>query len=343
MLSDVPGVRVGHWTNGEARTGCTVVLLPRRAVASGEIRGGAPATREFALLEPWRMIPSIDAVVLSGGSAFGLAAADGVARWLEEQGRGFVTNTATVPIVVGMSLYDLGVGDAAVRPGPAEGRAAAEAAGPDPESEPESPSAPAADRPTGDSAANLGLIGAGTGATVGKWGGPDTTRPGGLVTATIRSGAVIVSALVAANAYGWVDDGTTVIDPGPPVRPAPADESSAGAVTNTTIGVVVTNAVVDKVGCHLLAQSAHDGLARALVPAHTAADGDALVAVATGQVEADLMHLRLLAQHAISRAIRTLILGVVWRQGLIFARSPNPSPHGLREMGGALRRGGTGG
>lgn len=303
VLSDVPGVRVGHWTNGEARTGCTVVLLPRRAVASGEIRGGAPATREFALLEPWRMIPSIDAVVLSGGSAFGLAAADGVIRWLEEHGRGFVTNTATVPIVVGMSLYDLGVGDASVRPGPAEGRAAAEAAGPDPEPDPDPDAGPEA----GDSAANLGLIGAGTGATVGKWGGPDTTRPGGLVTATIRSGDVIVSALVAANAYGWVDDGTTVADPGPPVRPAPADEGSDGAVTNTTIGVVVTNAVVDKVGCHLLAQSAHDGLARALVPAHTAADGDALVAVATGQVEADLMHLRLLAQHAVTRAIRTLL------------------------------------
>ena len=323
MLSDVPGVRVGHWTNGEARTGCTVVLLPRKAVASGEIRGGAPATREFGLLEPWRMIPSIDAVVLSGGSAFGLAAADGVMRWLEEHGRGFVTNTATVPIVVGMSLYDLGVGDASVRPGPAEGRAAAEEAGPDPEpgaavdsgAEPR----PAVDPGVGDGAANLGLIGAGTGATVGKWGGPDTTRPGGLVTATIRSGDVIVSTLLAANAYGWVDDGTTVTDPGPPVRPAPAADGDddpegngydedASVVTNTTIGVVVTNAVVDKVGCHLLAQSAHDGLARALVPAHTAADGDALVAVATGQVEADLMHLRLLAQHAVTRALRTLLL-----------------------------------
>jgi len=372
VLSDVPGVRVGHWTNGEARTGCTVVLLPRKAVASGEIRGGAPATREFDLLEPWRMIPSIDAVVLSGGSAFGLAAADGVMQWLEEQGRGFVTNTATVPIVVGMSLYDLGVGDASVRPGAAEGRTAAEAAGPDPEPgslpeaagpdpepgslpegagpDPEPGSLPEGTGPdpepgslpegTGpdpepgslsegagpdpepgsvsepvpaveprlsDHAANLGLIGAGTGATVGKWGGPDTTRPGGLVTATIRAGDVIVSALLAANAYGWVDDGTTVADPGPPFRPASADGADAVTTTNTTIGVVVTNAVVDKVGCHLLAQSGHDGLARALVPAHTAADGDALVAVATGQVEADLMHLRLLAQHAVTRALRTLL------------------------------------
>ncbi len=307
MLSDVPGVRVGHWTNGEARTGCTVVLLPRKAVASGEIRGGAPATREFGLLEPWRMIPSIDAVVLSGGSAYGLAAADGVMRWLEEHGRGFVTNTATVPIVVGMSLYDLGVGDPSVRPGPAEGRAAAEAAGPDPYPDTLPDAALGSD--VGDSAANLGLIGAGTGATVGKWGGPDSTRPGGLVTATIRAGDVVVSALVAANAYGWVDDGTTVTDPGPPVRPAPAEpgEGDALATTNTTIGLVVTNAIVDKVGCHLLAQSAHDGLARALVPAHTAADGDALVAVATGQVEADLMHLRLLAQHAVTRALRTLL------------------------------------
>jgi L-aminopeptidase/D-esterase-like protein len=285
VLTDVAGVLVGHWTQNEARTGCTVVLLPPGTTASGEIRGGAPATREFGLLEPWRMIPSVDAVVLSGGSAFGLAAADGVMLWLEEQGRGFKTASGLVPIVVGMSLFDLGVGDPSVRPGSAEGRAAAVAA-------------------TGGAVAT-GPVGAGTGATVGKWGGPDRALPGGLVAATVVAGDVVMSALLAVNAYGWVDDGTTETDPGPPVRPA-SDEPIAP--TNTTIGVVVTNAVVDKLGCHLLAQSAHDGLARSLFPAHSGADGDAIVAAATGQVAApDPLHLRLLAQLAVTRAVRSLL------------------------------------
>ncbi|MGF1596097.1 MAG: P1 family peptidase [Acidimicrobiales bacterium] len=288
MLTDVSGVRVGHWTDPVGRTGCTVVLLPPSTTASGEVRGGAPASRELALLEPTRTVQAVDAVVLSGGSAFGLAAADGVVSWLEEQGRGFVTRVGRVPIVVGLSLFDLAVGDASARPGPTEGRVAADAATAGP--------------------LELGPVGAGTGATTNKWAGPDAVVPGGLVGATLRAGELVVSCLVAVNAYGAVDDGSTVTDPGPPVRP-PDDDAGFGVeeATNTTIGVVATNAALDKVGCRLVAESGHDGLARALYPAHTAADGDALVAVATGAVEADPFHVRVLAQSAVTIAVRSLL------------------------------------
>ncbi len=285
MLTDVPGVRVGHWTDHDAETGCTVVVLPPETVASGEIRGGAPATREFALLDPLLLVQHVDAVVLSGGSAFGLAAGSGVMDVLEAEGRGFPTKGGSVPIVVGMSLYDLTVGDASVRPTAAHGRLAAEAAVGGPHA--------------------TGRVGAGRGATIGKWGGPDTTAPGGVVSATIRADDVIVSSLVAVNALGWVDDGTTAADPGPRWAPAPGT-SEAELFGNTTIGVVVTNAVLDKAGCHLAARSGHDGFARALQPAHTAADGDALVVAATGEVEADPARVRVLVQHAIVAAIRGL-------------------------------------
>src|SRR5215471_1080141 len=128
MITQVPGVRVGHWTDAQARTGCTVVLLPPGSVASGEVRGGAPGTREWALLAPERTVARVDAVVLAGGSAFGLAACDGVMRWCEERGIGFPTPAGVVPIVVGMVLYDLWVGDPSVRPSAGSGYAACEAA-----------------------------------------------------------------------------------------------------------------------------------------------------------------------------------------------------------------------
>ncbi|MEL7158635.1 MAG: P1 family peptidase, partial [Actinomycetota bacterium] len=283
VLSDVAGIEIGHWTDPVARTGCTVVILPPGTVASGEVRGGAPATREFALLDPIRTVANVDAVVLSGGSAFGLAAGHGVMEWLAEQGRGYETRAGRVPIVVGMSLFDLGVGDGSVRPGPDEGRAAAQSA--------------SGARP------ELGLVGAGTGATVAKWlGGPEPVD-GGLGGATLVAGEVVVSALVAVNAVGVIDDGTSVADPGPPAPPASIEGDERA---NTTIGVVATNAELDKIGCHLLAQSAHDGLARSLLPAHTTADGDAFVAAATGAVTGDLTHLRALAQQAVAAAVRSL-------------------------------------
>src|SRR4051812_511265 len=156
----IPGVLVGHWTDAAARTGCTAILLPEGATASGEVRGGAPATREFELLAPHRTVEQVDAVVLAGGAAFGLATCDGVVRWLEERGRGFPTPSGNVPIVVGAALFDLAEGDGSVRPGADEGYAACEAA---------APGTPPS-----------GRVGAGTGATVGKWRGPEHARPSGI-------------------------------------------------------------------------------------------------------------------------------------------------------------------
>src|SRR3954447_3153159 len=171
----VTGVRVGHWTDSQAQTGCTAILLPEGAVASGEVRGGAPATREYELLAPHRTVENVDAVVLTGGCALGLAACDGVARWLEEHGRGFPTPAGRVPIVVGAALFDLAVGDPSVRPGAAEGRLACE------------------DAREGNDAA--GAVGAGAGATVGKWRGEQL--PGGIGLAVQSEGELEVGALVA--------------------------------------------------------------------------------------------------------------------------------------------------
>ena len=281
MITDVPGLRVGHWTDRAASTGCTVVLFPEGTVASGEVRGGAPGTREFELLRPERLVSHIDAVVLTGGSAFGLASCDGVVRWCEEHGRGFVTRAARVPIVVGAVLYDLAVGDASVRPGPDEGYAACVAA------------------TEGD--VELGPVGAGCGATVAKWWGPDgERRPGGIGGAVEGDGDLVVAALMAVNAFGDLVTGDR--RPLPPPAPSPLGE-------NTTIGVVFTNARLDKTGCLLVAQGGHDGLARALEPAHATVDGDAVVACATGQVEAPVDRVRILAARAVEAAIRSAVGG----------------------------------
>ncbi|MFN3219732.1 MAG: P1 family peptidase [Acidimicrobiales bacterium] len=285
MLTEIEGIRVGHWTDDVARTGCTVVLFPEGTVASGEVRGGAPATREFALLEPGRLVERLDAIVLSGGSAFGLASCDGVMDHLAARGVGFETSAGPVPIVVGMCLFDLGEGDGTVRPGPNEGRAAAEAAT--------------------DGVVALGRVGAATGATVSKWRGPDHVRPGALVGAVARSGDLVVAALVAVNASGDIDDGSTVaaVLDGSFVAP-----QVTPFVENTTIGVVATNASLTKAQCHLVAQSAHDGFGRAIVPAHTVGDGDAIVVAATGELEidvADVAAVRLLACVVVESAIRT--------------------------------------
>ena len=281
MPTAVDGVSVGHWTDPVARTGCTVVLLPEGTTASGEVRGGAPASRELDLLAPERLVDGVDAVLLTGGSAFGLAAADGVMAWLEERGRGYVTPFARVPIVPALGLFDLGEGDASVRPGPAEGRAACAAAS------------------TG--AVATGAVGAGTGATVGGWRGPDHVRRGGIGVATVTRGDLTVAALVAVNAHGSIDVDGTATDAVEAIEAAPASP-----LANTTIGVIVTNARLDKVGCLLVAQGGHDGLGRSLVPAHTRVDGDALIAAATGAVEAGPDRVRLLAVAAVERAVRSV-------------------------------------
>lgn len=298
MITDVDGVLVGHWTEADARTGCTVVRFPEGTVASAEVRGGAPASRELELLTPHRTVSRLDAVVLSGGSAFGLAAADGVMGVLEAEGVGFPTTFGVVPIVVGLSLFDLGVGDPTVRPGRHEGAAACRAAR--------------------RGAHEIGQVGVGTGATVGKWRGRAHARPGGIGVATLRDGDVIVAALLAVNATGDIDDGTMTagaVDLGSLRRSQEAfhDDGSPGSpdltdpgLTNTTIGVIATNARLDKNACLVTAQGGHDGMARALFPPHTSADGDALIVAATQQVDADLDLVRALAVVVVERAIRSL-------------------------------------
>ncbi|MEY2405373.1 MAG: hypothetical protein QOG39_289 [Acidimicrobiaceae bacterium] len=283
MLTEVLGIRVGHWTDAVARTGCTVVLFPEGTVASGEVRGGAPASRELALLDPQRSVTRLDAVLLTGGSAFGLAAADGVMRFCEERGMGFPTGAGPVPIVVGLGLFDLLEGDGSVRPGPAEGYAACEAA-----------TATTAD-------VGLGAVGAGTGATIAKWQGRDHLRPGGIAGAVLRRDDLVVAALLAVNAFGDIRD-----DPATEVRISTelARDDTERNFSNTTIGVIATNAVLTKGDCLLVAQSGHDGLARALDPVHTAVDGDALVVAATGTVPAAVATVRQLAAAVVEMAVR---------------------------------------
>jgi L-aminopeptidase/D-esterase-like protein len=264
----------GHFTG--AGTGVTVVLPPDGTVASGEVRGGAPATREFALLEPARLVEGVHAVVLSGGSAFGLSAADGVMTLLRERGTGFATPVGPVPIVVGMSIFDASAGG--TPPDAAAGRAAALSA------------------LAGDEL-RAGRVGAGTGATVGKWRG--RLDPGGVGVAVRPAGAHRVAALIVVNAWGSV--GVSELAEMSGERPFGRE--------NTTVGVVLTTARLSKTDCYLLAQSGHAGYARAIDPVHTRYDGDALVALATGERDepADLDLIRAVATGTVADAIRDAV------------------------------------
>ncbi|GGQ81333.1 P1 family peptidase [Couchioplanes azureus] len=275
----------GHWTG--AGTGVTVILPPPGTVASGEVRGGAPATREFALLEPTRLVDRADAVVLSGGSAFGLSAADGVMDLLRERGSGFPTPAGPVPIVVGMSIFD-----DSVRTGPpdaAAGREAALAAW---------SGAPLA----------TGRVGAGTGASTGKW--RRRRDPGGLGRADGAAGTARIAAVAVVNAWGDVlaADGSPIFAAAAAPGAMPPPAAPAG-LANTTVAVVLTDARLSKNDCHLLAQSGHAGFARAMHPAHSRFDGDAVVALATGEVTEgfDLDLVRAVAAETVAAAIRDAV------------------------------------
>ncbi len=274
-IVDVAGVRVGHFTDTRRPTGCTVVLVDDGAVAGVDVRGAAPGTRETELLAPLNTIEQVHAVLLSGGSAFGLDAAGGVMRWLEERGIGVPVGPARVPIVPAAILFDLWLGDAAIRPDAAAGYAACAAA---------SATAPAE-----------GNVGAGAGATVGKLFGIERAMKGGIGSASVTVDGLTVGALVAVNALGDVVDPST----GRPIAgartadgrallgsmdallrgelPAPFQPGSA-----TTLGVIATDAVLDKAQAQKIAQMAHDGLARSINPVHTMGDGDTLFALGTG-------------------------------------------------------------
>lgn len=270
-ITDVPGLRVGHATDAAARTGCTVVLGPFRAAC--DVRGSASGTREIEAISHLHLVERADAILLTGGSAFGLAAADGVVAWLEEQGGyGFDTGVARVPIVPAAVLFDLAVGRADRRPDAAMGRAACAAAG---VHVPEGP------------------VGAGTGATVGKLLGPGAAMPGGVGTASASGAGCVVGALVVANPLGDVLDGAGRIIAG--ARDGSggfadsarlAREGGAGmlpppAGTNTTLAVVATDAPLDRSALQLLARAGSTGLARRIAPAQTLFDGDITFAVST--------------------------------------------------------------
>ncbi|HUL79626.1 MAG TPA: P1 family peptidase [Vicinamibacteria bacterium] len=298
-LTDVAGLRVGHFTDPRRPTGCTVVLAEAGAVAGVDVRGGAPGTRETDLLDPVNSVQQVHAVVLSGGSAFGLEAATGVVRYLEEKGVGFPVSVGKVPIVPAAILYDLGVGDWTIRPDARAGYEAARAAAAGPVAE--------------------GSVGAGTGATVGKLFGATSAMKGGIGTASVRlPGGAVVSALVAVNALGDVMDPATgrVLagmrtrdgkDLGGTVDALLAGETPGRPLAgqNSTIGVVATNVALTKAEATKVARMAHDGLARAIRPVHTPWDGDTLFALSAGTltVEQAPLVVGALAAEVVARAV----------------------------------------
>ena len=275
-LTDVAGLRVGHHTDTRRPTGCTVILCPEGTVGGVDVRGAAPGTRETELLSPLNSVETVHALLLAGGSAFGLDAAGGVMRWLDERGIGVTVGPARVPIVPAAILFDLWVGNASIRPDAASGYAACEAA---------SECAPAE-----------GNLGAGAGASVGKLFGIGRAMKGGVGSASLKVGGITVGALVVVNAIG------DVIDPASGRVVAGARSADGGTLLGsmaalmrgelpmhlqpgaaTTIGVVATDAVLNKAQANKIAQMAHDGLARSINPVHTMGDGDTLFALATGR------------------------------------------------------------
>jgi len=320
-LTDIAGLKVGHFTDPRRPTGCTVVLCESGATCGVDVRGAAPGTRETDLLRSENLVEQVHAVLLTGGSAFGLDAAGGVMRWLEERGHGLAVGSVRVPIVPAAVLFDLWIGDSTVRPDAAAGHAACNAA---------SAAAPA-----------QGSVGAGAGASVGKLFGIDRAMKGGIGTASITVGAVTVAALIAVNATGDVidpDRGTVVAGTrGADGRPRSAAQAMARgelparaiAGMATTIGVIATDASLTKSQANKLATMAHDGLARSINPIHTMADGDTLFALATGAsgLPGDLTVLGTLAAEVTARAV---LNAVRFATGLI-----TPALPGLADLGSA--------
>jgi L-aminopeptidase/D-esterase-like protein len=292
MLPD--GILVGHWTDTEARTGCTVCLLPEGSVASSEVRGGAPGTLGSDILQPASVGPGAHAILLTGGSAFGLAAADGVSRWLQERGVGFPTPAARVPLVPAAVVYDLGLGSGETRPGPDAGYAACESASAEPQ---------------------RGSVGVGTGCTVGKLLGAEGWTKGGFgIAAADAPGGGRVSALAAVNAVGEVvdDDGSIVAgirsDGG--YLPTADAVRAAGAELRrpwseaTTLVCVVTDVTLTKLEAWMCARAANAGVARAVTPVWTPFDGDTVFCASTGRVDGDVLALSLIVADLVAEAIR---------------------------------------
>jgi L-aminopeptidase/D-esterase-like protein len=295
MTDFLEGFKIGHYTDEVNRTGCTVVLPPEGNVTSCDVRGSSPASRELVLLDLDRRLTEVHAILLTGGSAFGLAAADGVVRWLSERSIGYDTRVARVPIVPAAVIFDLGAGSADARPGPAEGRAACEAAS--------------------SSDIATGPVGAGTGATVGKWGGFDNAARGGLGIAHATSEGHRVAALAVVNAVGDVvsADGTSLAGSSLTegrVRP-PRPPGTEVAPVNTVLALVATHAGLDKREVKWLAARGSDGITTSVRPAHTRYDGDVCFALAAPPLneaqEPALDVLGVLATEAVARAVRRAV------------------------------------
>jgi len=313
-ISDIPGLWIGHASDSEALTGCTVVLTPDGAVGGVDVRGSAPGTRETDLLDPINLVDRVHAILLAGGSAFGLDAATGVMRWLEERGHGLETGIARVPIVPAAVLFDLGLGRADRRPDAAMGYAACENAMADRVAE--------------------GNVGAGAGASAGKLLGPAMATKTGLGTACLAGpGGLLVGAVIAVNAFGDVRDPSSgailagtrnpaggFLDTTAVLTGQPPGVAGQSAGQNTTIGVVVTNAAFGKTGARKVAQMAHDGLALTISPVHTMYDGDTLFAISCGpdesKVQADLSAVGTLAARAVAGAVIRAALAAVAAGGL---------------------------
>ncbi len=321
FLSDVPGVKVGHWQDETGLTGCTVVLPPPGTVGGVAVLGGAPGTRETELLRPGTWVEEVSALLLTGGSAFGLAAAEGVVRWCEERGIGHETGVARVPIVPAAVIFDLSIGDSRARPGPEAGYAAASAASED---------------------TREGNVGAGMGATVGKWAGLEWRTKGGLGQASRRVGDVVVAALAVVNAVGDVlgEDGRVLagarkpgtaslegVALGWPGASGGGGARGAGGVPpepGTTLAVVATNAGLDKAGANRVAREAAAGLARAVKPVFSRFDGDLVFVLATGEVQTHTL-VGLVAAEVVAEAVRRGVL----------AASSVPGAPAARDLGSA--------
>ena len=287
-ITDVRGIEVGQAQDEEALTGCTVLLCRQGAVAGVDVRGSAPGTRETDLLNPINLVEKVHAVVLTGGSAFGLDSASGVMRYLEEQNIGYSMGTIKVPIVPAAVLYDLGLGRADVRPDAAMGYRAVASASSDTPAE--------------------GNVGAGTGASVGKVRGMEYAMKSGLGTASIGIDGLIIGALVAVNAIG------DIVDPNSGVKIAglrsgstlawmKSNRTNSAAQSNTVLGAIATNAKLTKAQATKVSQMAQDGLAQTIRPAHTMYDGDAIYTLATGEVEADVTLVGAFAAEIMAQAI----------------------------------------
>ncbi|WP_438503481.1 P1 family peptidase [Deinococcus alpinitundrae] len=288
-LTAVPGFRVGHWTDSVGQTGCTVILPPPEgAVASASFLGPSPATREGVLLSPEKKVERIHGLLLTGGSAFGLSAASGVVRWLEEQGVGHPTPFARVPIVPAAVIYDLGAGDPQARPGEAQGYLAAQNAS--------------------SAAVPRGRVGAGTGASIGKYLGPTRAVPGGLGSVSLSRHQVSVGVLAVVNPIGDVYSPGGELLAGPGVGPG-ASAFAPNDLENTTLLAVVTQHALTKNDARRLADAAQTALARVIRPSHTYWDGDSAFVLSSAELpEADPLLLSALVQDAVALAVADAVL-----------------------------------